>query len=201
MTDAATPGPESLFQQGCAALTAGDEGAADLFERAVRDAGGDMLWRVADAYARAYSAQAAPWTSRAVTSMSTDAGLMVHPGTLRIITDHGICEQQLWAVEVRSSETDRPAVVTALTAALPRLMRVTDGGQELTVQEMDDALSTGVAFYSPNHAAVDAGGTAPRVWLDCKDAVAPVMARAVLHVVIDELNAAGITRAELFTQL
>lgn len=201
MTDAATTGPESLFRQGCAVLPVDDEAAADLFERAASDSGGDMLWRVADAYARAYSARAALWTRRAVTSMSTEGGLVVHPGTLRIIADHGICEQQLWEVEVRSSDTDSPAVVTALTTALPRLMRITDSGKEFTEQEMDHALSTGVTFYSPNYAAVDADGAAPRVWLDCKDSVAPMMARAVLQVVIDELSAAGITRAGLCTRL
>nr|BEK71532.1 hypothetical protein KPHV_87590 [Kitasatospora purpeofusca] len=194
------PELEAIFHRAHEALRNGDGAAADLFEHAARHGGGQTLWRIADAYAQAYSAHAAPWMGRAVTSMSTEGGLVVHPGTLRIIADHGICEQQLWEVEVRSSDTDRPAVVAALNAALPRLMRITDSGQELTAQEMDDALSTGVTFYSPNYAAVDADGAAPRVWLDCKDAVAPMMARAVLHVVIDELSAAGITRAGLCTQ-
>jgi hypothetical protein len=35
--------------------------------------------------------------------------------------------------------------------------------------------------------------------LDCKDGVFPLMARTVLDIVIEELRAAGITRAELET--
>lgn len=53
-------------------------------------------------------------------------------------------------------------------------------------------------WYTPNGVFVDET-VPPLIWLDCKDGVFPLMARAVLETVIEELRAAGITRAELST--
>ncbi|MGW2547471.1 hypothetical protein ACWC5I_43005 [Kitasatospora sp. NPDC001574] len=207
MTDAAaTPeasDSESIFHLARTALAGGDhDGAAELFERAARDGAPELLWRITEVYAEAFDARAAVWMSRAVASMSTPDAIVVHPGTLRIMAEHGVPEQQLWSVEVRSSADDRPRVVTALEAAVPRLMRITHDGRALTAGEMDAALAAGVSFYSPNYAAVDAAAeaAAPRVWLDCKDAVMPAMARSVIRVLLAELGTAGVRRAELCTR-
>ena len=39
----------------------------------------------------------------------------------------------------------------------------------------------------------------PLIWLDFQDGAFPLMARAVLEIVLEELRAAGITRAGLST--
>lgn len=52
-------------------------------------------------------------------------------------------------------------------------------------------------WYTPNGVFVDED--VPLMWLDCKSGVFPLMARTVLEIVIEELRAVGITRAELST--
>jgi len=199
MTDSAIPSEDlDLIQLARTALAGGDDdGAADLFEQAARAGVPGVLGRVAEAYGEMFDGRAADWMSRAVAAMSVPGGITVHPGTLRIIAQHGFPEQQVWSVTVRSSDEDRRAVVAALEAAVPRLMRITHDGRELTDGDMDAALASGVDFYSPNHAVVDAAGL--RVWLDCKDAVLPAMALAVIRIVTDELATAGVRQAGLCT--
>ncbi|MQS17436.1 hypothetical protein F7Q99_35955 [Streptomyces kaniharaensis] len=200
MTDSAAP-PEDLdpiLQLARTALADGDhDGAAELFEQAARAGTPGVLGKIAEAYAEMFDGRAADWMSRAVAAMSVPGGITVHPGTLRIIAQHGVPEQQVWSVTVRSSDEDRPAVVTALEAAVPRLMRITHDGRELTDGDMDAALASGVDFYSPNYAAVDT--SVPKVWLDCKDAVLPAMALAVIRVLADEFDTAGVRQAGLCT--
>ncbi|MFE9424175.1 hypothetical protein ACFYNO_14550 [Kitasatospora sp. NPDC006697] len=200
MIDSATP-PEDLdpiLQLARTALASGDhDGAAELFARAARAGTPAVLGKIAEAYAEMFDGQAVDWMSRAVAAMSVPGGIVVHPGTLRIVAPHGVPEQQVWSVAVRSSARDRPVVVAALEAAVPRLMRNTHDGLELTDGEMDAALASGVDFYSPNYATVDAA--VPRVWLDCKDAVLPAMALTVIRILTDELGAAGVRQAGLCT--
>ncbi|MER5890220.1 hypothetical protein ABT160_40875 [Streptomyces sp. NPDC001941] len=136
------------------ALAGGDDdGAAELFEQAARVGTPRVLGKIAEAYGEVFDGRAADWMSRAVAAVSVPGGITVHPGTLRIIAQHGFPEQQVWSVTVRASEEDRAAAVTALEAAVPRLMRITDDGRELTVGGMEAALDSGVDFYSPNYRA------------------------------------------------
>ncbi|MFD7412136.1 hypothetical protein [Kitasatospora purpeofusca] len=189
---------ETLFETACAALAAGRDDVQQLFERAAAGAGPEMLWRITNAFVEAFDGRAAGWMSRAVESSEVPDGISVHAGTLRIVVDDGYPVHQFWDIEVSSSAEDRAAVVAALNAAEPRLMRLTDDGRELSAEEMEAALEKGVDFYSPNYAAVEADPV-PRIGLDCKDAIMPFMSRAFIRVLLEELESVGVRQAGLST--
>ncbi|MFJ4091845.1 hypothetical protein ACIPYS_09705 [Kitasatospora sp. NPDC089913] len=187
-----------MFETARAALAEGRDDVQELFDRAAAGAGPEMLWRITDAFVGAFDGRAAGWMSRAIESSEVAEGIRVHPGTLQIVVDHGYPVHQCWDIEVRSSAEDRPAVVAALNAAEPRLIRLTDDGRELSATEWEVALERGVDFYSPNYAAVEPDPV-PRIRLDCKDAVMPLMSRAVIRVLLEELASAGVRQAVLST--
>ncbi len=195
--------PESAFAAGCSLLSKPDGDGYryvdQIFEFAASKSGPDMLWRIAQAYIEAFDARAAAWMRRAVAGESDPDGIIVDPGTLAIRLSHGSPSYQDWEVCVEAD--DRRAVLAALDATEPRVMFVSDGGREfLTDEEMIAAPGYGAAMYTPNYAIVDADGPTPRILMDCKDGIMPLMARTVLRIVREELRAVGIEKARLFTR-
>ncbi len=194
------PPAEAAFGRACLALTSDLpdqwEHARGLFEEAVRASGREMLWRAADACAAddADLVQASFWMRRAVAAESDPDGITVDPGTLCVVVDGDHADHQRWEIAVASDDPAR--AVAALTAAEDRLMLVLEDGRELSEEEADDVLGE-TDLYSPNYAAVD--DTVPRVWMDCKGAIMPLLARTALRIVAEELRTAGLPRAHLFT--
>ncbi|WP_329180355.1 hypothetical protein [Streptomyces sp. NBC_01477] len=164
-----------------------------------RDGDRATVWHAAEAYAQEADGGAARWMAEGAASLSDPDGIVVDHLTLPIFImeyddDRWTTERQDWRIAVHCDDPAR--AIVALNAARPRLLLVADDG---SVQPDGAAGLTGPPgpWYTPNYVAV-AEGT-PLIWLDCKDGVFPLMARTVLEIVIEELRAVGITRAELTT--
>jgi hypothetical protein len=189
--------PEVAFRLGCQILAMPDHASrshADrAFELAVAQSGPDMLWRVVDAYVVAFDPRAETWHSRAVAAESDPDGIAVDPGTLGIHTADGVPHHQNWEICVRSDEPAR--AVTALEAAIPRLMCTLEDGREVSADEL---MAQRGDTYSPNYAAVDE--SVPLVWMDCKGEIIPPMARTMIRIVVNELRSAGFERALLYSR-
>jgi hypothetical protein len=179
---------EAAYALGCRILAGPWEDrhhAEQAFELAA-GAGPEMWWRIADAYVLAFDGRADSWHRRAVASASTPGGIEVDPDTLHIVSTDGYLAGQYWVIRVRADDPNR--VTAALKAVVPRLMATDENGREYAG---DDEFPDDV--YTPNYAAVDAD--APVVWIDCKDQIMPLMSRAMVRIVIEELRAAGVARA------
>ncbi|MER5638251.1 hypothetical protein ABT095_14980 [Kitasatospora sp. NPDC002227] len=190
-------GPEQTLELGRQQLRQGDREAAEaLFRSAARAGGPEVAWQVADLWASVADGRAAEWQRLAIAGTAHGNGVEVDPDALPIHTvdfDVDLCAavDQRWEVAVRTDERHR--ALSALTAAKPRLGRVTDAGREYSEEEYAAALDS-VDFYSPNYVTViDDPDTEPRVQLDCKDGVMPAMAREVLRILVEEMIAAGAT--------
>ncbi|MDI1462948.1 hypothetical protein QEZ54_18380 [Catellatospora sp. KI3] len=169
------------------------------FVRAAQLGGPDAAWWIAHAYAYAFDGRSRQWLRRAVGTESDPDGIAVDHGTLAIVLDHGYPTHQRWRVRVRSD--DRARAVAALTAACARVMCVAEDGREFGPDEDLPVLDgDGHELYTPNHAAVDDTGAVPELHLDCKDGVMPLLARTVIRIVAQELRAAGLPWALLFTE-
>lgn len=169
------------------------------FAAAAQDASADILWRIADEYGRrGDERQARPWIRRAIAAEYRDrpAGIAIDPQLFAVATDddrHG----QAFNVQVVSADNGR--AMAALSAAARRFRRVTADGRELTDdEEYELALdSDDWDDYTPNYVSdpelTEAG---PGVWCDCKGSTMPLMARAMLRIVVEEVYAAGLDVAE-----
>ncbi|MER7756265.1 hypothetical protein [Kitasatospora sp. NPDC097643] len=203
MTSPQFPDPEASFEQGLLIIERhGDE--LDLAERhfdaALRGPDPQMPWRVAQAWSYAADGRAASMMRRAVAALNPPPGITVDPGLLPVITSDDGCYAlwQDWSVTVQAE--DRGRTVAALEAARKRLPFTSHDGRELTREQYDTALATESDFYNPNFVGIEnKDGTPPRIWLDCKDGVYPLLAREVIRIVIEELLAAGVSRATLRT--
>nr|BEK71528.1 hypothetical protein KPHV_87550 [Kitasatospora purpeofusca] len=190
--------PEAHYQRALRTLENdgidGWESARAQFERAAALGGPDMAWRIAAA-TQWIPTQAGHWMSQAVLTTGEPGGITVDPGLLRISGgDDGDPLVQHWEIAVRSAQHD--TALTALTAARHRLWAVLEDGTELPPDEAEDLIDD-TDLYSPNYVATKPD--VPSVWLDCKGAVLPLMARTVLRIVTEELKNAGIHQAVLFT--
>ncbi|MFD8080419.1 hypothetical protein ACFV4F_01795 [Kitasatospora sp. NPDC059722] len=191
----AVNGAEAAFASGRAALGGGDGGEVErCFELAVRLGGPVYLWRAAGAFNDAFDGRAADWQRRAVASLSVPDGIVVDPDTLPIVVSQGYPVDQVWRLAVRHG--DGPRTLAALTAARERLYRVTEDGRELGEAEFREFCQA-PDCYTPN--GVTLRPDSLELSLNCKDAVMPLMAAAVLRVVVEELTAHGVGTAGLFT--
>ncbi len=187
---------EAHFQTGCRILNEDGPsgwGAARIqFEQAARRSDSEMLWRIADA-CQWVPPLAAHWMSRAVRSESEANGIEVDPSTLCITGgENGDALCQHFRIAVESGDHEKAA--EALTvAAENRLWAVLEDGQEIP----DEDFIADSDLYSPNYVGLDP--SVPLVWMDCKGAVIPYMARTVLRIVRQELQNAGIHQARLLT--
>ncbi|MBV1850113.1 hypothetical protein [Catellatospora tritici] len=172
--------------------------AEPWFVRAAQLGGPEAAWWIVQAYAGALDGRARQWLRRAVGTESDPGGIEVDYGTLPIELDHGHAVDQDWRIRVRSD--DRPRTVAALHAARPRLMQVGEDGREYGDAEWPPRHPGGGDLYTPNTCQVDDRGEVPEIWLDCKSVIYPLMARTVIRIVAQELRAAGLSRALLFTE-
>lgn len=193
--------PQAALELGCrivATADVDDRRHAEIPFELARDGDRTTVWRAADAYAQQADGRAARWMAEGAVSLSDPNGIVVDHLTLPIFLDEydedrWAAHHQDWRIAVHCDDLAR--AVIALHAAEPRLMDVADNGSIVP----DPSLLTGPPGpeYTPNYVAVDED--VPLIWLDCKSGVYPLMARTVLEIVIEELRAAGITRAELTT--
>jgi hypothetical protein len=195
--------PEAALQLGCRILETcelEDRRHAEVCFEFARNADPTTTWRAAEAYVALGDHRAARWMAEAAASLSDPEGIVVEPLTLPIgfveyDQDRYVLDHQDWRIAV---QCDDPAhAVAALNVASERVLYVTADGCE---QPDWEALAAEYGrSYSPNYAAVDED--VPLIWLDCKSGIMPAMARTVIEIVIEELRAAGITRATLRTPL
>lgn len=195
--------PQAALELGCRIVATADvdeRRRADVPFEIARDADRATVWHAAEAYTEVSDGGAARWMAEGAASLSDPDGIVVDPLTLPIFIweydeDRWTLDYQDWRIAV---ECDDPArAIVALHAARPRLLSVANDG---SVQVDIPAALTGPPgpWYTPNFVGVDED--VPLIWLDCKSgAVLPLMARTVLEIVIEELHAAGITRAQLTT--
>ncbi|WP_328459279.1 hypothetical protein [Streptomyces sp. NBC_00448] len=194
--------PQAALALGCRIVaTAGvdERRHADIPFEIARNGDRATVWHAAEAYARESDGGAARWMAEGAASLSDPDGIVVDHLTLPILImeydeDRWIAHGQDWRIAVRCDDPAR--AIGALNAAKPRLYLVANDG---SVQQDGAAGLTGPPGpeYTPNYVAVDED--APLIRLDCKDGVFPLMARTALEIVIEELRAVGITRAELTT--
>lgn len=194
--------PQAALELGCRIVaTAGvdERRHAEIPFTIARDGDRTTVWHAAEAYAQEADGRAARWMAEGAASLSDPDGIVVDHLTLPIRsmeydTDRWIADHQDWRIAVQCADPAR--AIGALHAAEPRLYRVANDGS------MQPDIPCGLTgppgpWYTPNGVSVDEGS--PLIWLDCKGGVFPLMARTVLEIVIEELLAAGITRAELTT--
>lgn len=194
--------PQAALELGCRIVaTAGvdERRQAEIPFEIARNGDRATVWRAAEAYAREADGGAARWMAEGAASLSDPDGIVVDHLTLPIHimeydVDRWIADRQDWRIAVHC--VDRARAIAALNAAQPRLCLVADDG---SVQPDSATALTGPPgpWYTPNHVGVDED--ACLIWLDCKSGVFPLMARTVLEIVIEELRAAGVSRAELTT--
>jgi hypothetical protein len=109
------------------------------------------------------------------------------------LTRDRIAHHQDWRIAVSCDVLAR--AVVALHAAQASCLFVANNGR--VVSDYAELIGPPGPWCTPNGVFVDEN--VPLIWLDCKSGVFPLMARAVLEIVIEELRAVGITRAELST--
>ncbi|WP_328913407.1 MULTISPECIES: hypothetical protein [unclassified Streptomyces] len=194
--------PQAALELGCRIVaTAGvdERRHAEIPFEIARNGDRATVWHAAEAYAQEADGGAARWMAEGAASLSDPDGIVVDHLTLPILimeydVDRWIADHQDWRIAVHCDDPAR--AIVALNAAKPRLYLVANDG---SVQPDITVGLTGPPgpWYTPNYVAVDED--APLIWLDCKGDVFPLMARTVLEIVIEELRAVGITRAELTT--
>ncbi|MBB5874489.1 hypothetical protein F4553_007923 [Allocatelliglobosispora scoriae] len=182
--------------------TTHDEAVA-WFERAAQGSDPEMLWRITEAYLEAEDPAAREWLRRAASSMGDPQGVAVDPDTfhLQLDDDGTSIEGQEWSVKVRSD--DRRAVLRALGTAEDRMFLVDENGQEHADEDAffaaQEARPEDDALFTPDDVGVNADDGDPELYLDCQDAPMPMMARTLIRIIIEELRAAGVDRATLYT--
>jgi hypothetical protein len=164
------------------------------FAVAAENAPVDMAWRIAEEYCRwGDPRQANKWMRYAVATeyRVRPNGIAVDPGTFALVIDHrGTAVGQDFGVQVVSADDDRAGA--ALTAAARRIATVTADGRELSVEGPGHPDVVPAAVFGPEPAP---GG--PTLWCDCGDALVPLMARTMIHILAEEIRAAGLDSADI----
>ena len=209
MTAALRNNPQAALELGCRIVATADDvddrrHAETAFEIA-RNGDRTTVWRAAEAYALVADGRAARWMAEGAASLSDPDGIVVDHLTLPIYIEQydvgrWVTGRQDWRIAVHCDggdrDLDRDRAIRALHAAEARLPLVANDGSVLSDPAAELTNPPG-PWYSPNAVFVDEN--VPLIWMDCKDGVFPLMARTVLEIVIEELRAAGITRAQLST--
>jgi hypothetical protein len=176
--------------------------AQGWFNHAVRLGGVEFLWQITAFYedTTGHTPWAAIWMRRAVEAEWADCEYDVSPAAFGLYDSDADSDQywntvQAWWVTVTS--TPPSAAAQALHAAKERVYWVCGDGSELvTEQEQEDSDEN--YLWSPNFIAVNAGDDGPAVLsLDRKDSVSPLMARAQIRIIVEELRAAGAVHARI----
>jgi hypothetical protein len=117
----------------------------------------------------------------------------VDPATFALVVDgFGYLSHQDFSVQVVAGD----GAAAALAAAAARFMAVgADGAEYRTDEERwaAEAADSEGRFYTPNFVSpVQPHPDGPWLWLDCKDATMPLMARTMLRILVQELHRAGV---------
>jgi hypothetical protein len=193
--------PRAALELGCRIVATADvdeRRRAEIPFEIARNGDHTTVWRAAEAYALVADGGAARWMAEGAASLSDPDGIVVDPLTLPILiqeydVDRWIAHDQDWRIAVACDDPAR--AVVALQAAQVRCLFVANDGR--IVSDYAELTGPPGPWYTPNGVFVDED--VPLIWLDCKGGVFPLMARTVLEIVIEELRAVGITRAELST--
>ncbi len=103
------------------------------------------------------------------------------------------------SVQVLSNQPD--AATRALRNAAPKFCLVTADGRAYATQEEYEAAQPAddgdwAAYYTPNLVSdIEFDGPHPYLWMDWKDNMAPRMAHAMTHILVNELRDAGVGAA------
>lgn len=199
---------ESAFTVGswCSAHTYRQHGEA-WFKEAAAHAPFPMLLRIIDFYALEHpdwnGDRLTGWMARAcrLEFPRTDAsGIRVLPSLFAPIVLNGcagyghdttvqvLCDRPSSAAAALRNASRRFALVTADGRVFPDLTAL----EQAEPDNEDDWAN----YYSPNFISeIEFDGPHPYIWMDWKDNMAPRMARAMTHILIDELLDHGVTQA------
>lgn len=154
-------------------------------------------WQAAEHHLKADYAlgrQAAGWLRYAIEgeypSHATEA-IRVSPGCFPIFFDKkdGLLSTQGWGVKVLTKQVE--AATAGLRAASVRLMLVDTNGVEHAGDEAP------YERYGPDCVDVREHPEGPGLSMDHNDTFSAVVVRTMLRILVDELIAAGVTRAKL----
>jgi hypothetical protein len=159
----------------------------------------DMAWRIADEYVQwGDPRHANTWIRYALATeyRIRPGGVTVDPSLFALVIDHrGAAVGQDFGLQVISADNDEAEA--ALRAAAPRFALVTADGRELAAGQKRDG-SLDPRDYVPNHvSAPEATPDGPTMWCDCKDGLMPLMARTMTRILVEEIRASGLDRAEI----
>ncbi|MDP9395604.1 MAG: hypothetical protein M3Q27_15705 [Actinomycetota bacterium] len=155
------------------------------------------MWQLA--HALRDDVEGAHWQRRALEATyprATAPGISVSSDLFPLAYDGKPWRGARWSVQVVSQDL---RAVTALQRASERFMYAAEDGRELTEEEMDQnnlsmpALAT-ASWVSPVRSDDDGD---PYVTLDLDTLVAPLLARTLIEIVIDELVRAGVEQAHV----
>ena len=177
------------------------------FKRAAALAPFEMLLRIVEDYATRHfdwnGDNAVAWMARSVRLEfpRVDApGIDVRADLFApIVLDGSAGYGHDSTVEILSGQPE--AATHALRQAADRFYRVTADGREFATDADLDAAEPPadgdwVGYYTPNYVSpVSFDGPHPQLWMDWKGCMAPRMARAMTHILVDELLAAGVEMA------
>ncbi len=174
-----------------------------LFSRAVEVGGPPAAWRIIDIYYdRDDGVGAAAWTARAIDlefPAASAPSITVDRRTFAPIVAHdgGIesCNASLLI-----SAAERANATSALRAASRRLLLVAEDGTEFpdleTITSSGAVGADGGPIYTPSYVSdVEEHPLGPWLWIDTDDQMWGLMARRMIHVVIEELEALGVHTA------
>ena len=174
--------------------------ARGWFAVAVELGGVDMMWRVSAEHNEWGDDRLAAWWMRHAIAheyWKHPSGITVDPNVFALIFDDlGTTVGQDFGVRVVAA--DGGLLEAALDAAARRFALVTADGREIEDHEtlerlLDDGGDLDPRDYTPNHVMA----TNATIYCDCKDDTMPLMARTMIRILVEELDAAGIVGAEL----
>jgi hypothetical protein len=203
---------EACFQVGAYNITRATEAhyaAADrAFERAIQAGGSSWAWLAVDEYMYADIVDGfGRWMTRGIEldfPLPSAPGITVAPDAFEPVGCGGIT----WAGAHLQIATDQaPEVEAALTNAADRLLRVDERGREwptdesLTKAFMETPPDRdGDSLYSASYVSPPrAHHMGPWITLDTDSQMWGPMARTILRVLIEELIAAGVTKARILS--
>jgi hypothetical protein len=176
--------------------------ASDWFAWAL-DFDPDLRWDVAEAWQTTLHREAFAAAMRhAVTTAYPTAE---SPGITTDVTLFAVnpVEGLHMAFAIRSDQPDRAAA--ALAGASPRLMLTGWAGQEFAsvddleaAEDADQSEDAWRGLGTPSYVSdIEVVDGRPRIWLDLKDSESVAQARAMLTIVVQELELAGVGTAEI----
>ncbi|MDG4801975.1 hypothetical protein [Micromonospora sp. WMMD980] len=157
------------------------------------DPSADLLWRITQEHVDTLALEPIRgWMRRAITTEWVGCEFTVDPGVFGVYDYHGTGDVTGQSFEVQVSVEPPGAARAALEAAALRFPLVNENGDE--TGEYDDGL------YTPNYVSdVRDDEAGPRLGMDCKDGVIPLMARTDIRIVVEELRRAGATSGRVFS--